>query len=69
MWDHLNELIGCETCNNKLPTDLNANAVNGFFINLGPSIVASVPASKYHHNTFEHHVSHAFFMSEIFAVD
>ena len=60
MWDHFNELTGRKTCSIKLPTDIDANAVNDFFINLGPSIIANLSASKYHHNTFEHNVPHTF---------
>ena len=60
MWDYLNELIGRKTCKNKLPTDIDANAVKIFFIYLGPSTVARLPASKYHHNTYVHYVSHTF---------
>ena len=32
MWDYLNELIGRKTCKNKLPTDIDANAVKFFFL-------------------------------------
>ena len=39
MSDHLNELTGRKIFNNKLPTVIDANAVNDFFFNLGPSIL------------------------------
>ena len=57
---HFYELTGRKICNNKLPTDLVANAVNDFFSNLELSTVANLPASKYHHNTFVHYVPHTF---------
>ena len=44
MWDHLNELIGRKTYSNKLSFNIDANAVNNFFINLEPSTVANLPA-------------------------
>ena len=69
LWDHLIELTGHKTRNNKLPTDIDANAVNDFFINLGPSTVANLHASKYHHNNFVHYVPHTFSMSQVSAVE
>ena len=61
IWNHLNELTGRKICDNKLPADIDANAVNEFFINLGPSTVDNLPASNYHHNILVHYVSHTFF--------